>query len=332
MVLVTGATGILGRVLLLELLKKGKVVRATKRPHSNLDEVRTSFRYYTDNGEDLFRKIEWVDVDIEDLDNLREIMNGVEEVYHCLARVSFAPKDTEEMLKTNVEGTKNMLYIAEEQEVKKFLFVSSIIVFDKENDLGIIDETSEFNTREEHLGYALSKYLSEMEVWRANAEGLNTIIINPGVIIGSGNWGNSSGTLFPSLKKLPITFLGNAPYVDVRDVAQIAVELMEREIFGKQYIVVSENRKYKDIASRVRKFFGKTDPVVLPQFLLSIGYMLNLLLGWLIPSLRMLNKVNINSVTKITNFSNDKIKKELDYQFIPIDESIDFHLKNYNSL
>ena len=89
MVLVTGATGILGRVVALELLKRGKSVRATKRPSSNIDEVRKSLQYYTDQPDDFFNKIEWIDVDFEDINSLQDCLKGVTEVYHCAGKVSF---------------------------------------------------------------------------------------------------------------------------------------------------------------------------------------------------------------------------------------------------
>ena len=93
MILVTGATGILGRVIVLELLKRGKTVRAAKRKSSNLEEVKDSFRFYTENPTEFFNKIEWINVDFEDIHSLQNALNGVEEVYHCAAKVSFYPKD-----------------------------------------------------------------------------------------------------------------------------------------------------------------------------------------------------------------------------------------------
>ena len=331
MVLVTGATGILGRVLVLELLKKGKKVRAAKRKSSNIEEVKKSWLFYTADAERLFEQIEWVDVDLWDLDSLRAALDGVEEVYHASAKVSFHPKDAQEMLRTNVEGTKNMLYIAEEKQVKKFLFVSSIAVLDEVNENGIIDENSQFNSKEEHSGYAQSKYLAEMEVWRSSAEGMNTIIINPGVIIGTGNWGNSSGELFTTFEKNPFTFSGGTAYVDVRDVAKIAVELMNKNKFGERYIILSENRKYQDLSDIVRLKLGKSKTKILPKPILNFAYWLNVLLGWLIPSLKRVTKSNIEAVTSFTPISNEKIKRELNYNFIPINESIDFHLGNYKN-
>ena len=331
MVLVTGATGILGRVLVLELLKQGKSVRATKREMSNLQEVKKSWNFYTSQADEYFKKIEWVEVDFEDLDSLRIALEGIEEVYHCSAKVSFYPKDEAEMFKTNIEGTKNLLYIVEEKSVKKFLFVSSIAVFDKINEKGEIDEESGFDEKKQNSAYALSKYLSEMEVWRAYAEGMNTIIINPGVIIGSGNWGKSSGDLFPSFEKSPFSFSGGTAYVDVRDVAKIAVILMEKEKFGERYIIISENKKYKEVADKIRQFLGKNESVILPKFWLNLGYGLNLASGWLFPYLRIISKENIKMLTEFTPISNKKIIKELNFQFISVKDSLDFYLKNYKN-
>lgn len=329
MILVTGATGILGRVIVLELLKRGKTVRATKRKHSNTEEVRNSFKFYTENPDEFFNKIEWIDVDFDDLDSLKNALNGVEEVYHCAAKVSFHPKKKQEMYHTNIEGTKQLLYACENSSVKKFLFVSSIAVLDGLNENGELDETSDFNSKLEHSAYAKSKHFSEMEVWRSSAEGLNVAIINPGLIIGSGNWNESSGTLFKELGENAYTFSGGTSYVDVRDVAKIAVELMENNIFGERFILISENKKYQEIANYIKQILGKPATKIIPNSLLKLGIFLNSILGWLISPLKMANKVNVQSVTEFNTISNKKIKEKLNYQFIPVEESLAFHVENY---
>ena len=328
MTLVTGATGILGRVIVLELLKRGKTVRATKRKTSNLEEVRNSFKFYTENPDEFFNKIEWVHIDFDDIDSLKIAVNGVEEVYHCAAKVSFHPKDKKEMYHTNIDGTKNLLYACENPSVKKFCFVSSIAVLDGFNEKGMMDEDSDFNSKLEHSAYAESKHFSEMEVWRASAEGLNVVIVNPGMIIGSGNWNESSGLIYENFTK-GFTFSGGTSYVDVRDVAKISVELMEKNIFGERFILISENKRYSEMTNFVRNKLGKSTPKILSKSVLNFAKILNFCFGWFIPSLKMANKVNIESVTNLNPISNQKIMERLDYQFIPVEESLDFHLKNY---
>lgn len=329
MVFVTGATGILGRVIVLELLKKGKNVRAAKRPTSNLNEVRHSYTFYTENLDDFFNRIEWIDVDFNDIYSLQEALKDVDEVYHCAAKVSFHPHDEKEMYRTNIKGTENLLYACEGSGVKKFLHVSSIAVLDNFNEKGELDEESDFNPKLDHSAYALSKHLSEMEVWRASAEGLNVVIVNPGIIIGSGNWGNSSGDVFPTFEKNSFTFSGGSSYVDVRDVAEISIELMEKNIFGERFIVIAENRKYAELGKQIRSKLNLKEAKILSDFQLNIGVLANTLFGWLIPTLRMATRSNVKSISEMNTVSNEKIKSRLNYQFIPLSESIDFHLNNY---
>lgn len=329
MILVTGATGILGRVVVLELLKQGFSVRATKRKSSNLEDVKNSFHFYTEKAGAFFTKIEWIDVDFDDLQSVENALIGITEVYHCAAKVSFHPDDKLEMYHSNIVGTRNLLYACENSSVQKFCFVSSIAVLDGVDETGKITEDSNFNPKIHHSSYAKSKHFSEMEVWRASAEGLKTVIINPGVIIGSGNWKSSSGEIFSTFEKFPYAMSGSSNYVDVRDVAKIAVELMEKEIFGERFILISESKKLVEIADLVREKLGKSKAKVLPKSILNFGYILNILFGWLIPSLKIINKVNIEAVTSHHQTSNQKIIDQLDYQFIPVEESIDFHLNNY---
>ena len=330
MVLVTGATGILGRVIVLELLKRGKIVRAAKRRSSNLEEVRHSFQFYTENPDDYFNKIEWMNVDFEDIHSLQNALIGIDEVYHCAATVSFHPADQRKMYHTNIEGTKNLLFACEGSGVKKFCFVSSIAVLDGVNEKDETDENSDYNQKLDHSAYAVSKHFSEMEVWRAAAEGLNTVIVNPGIIIGSGNWTQSSGMLFANLAK-PYTFSGGASYVDVRDVAKVSIELMDKNIFNERFILISENKRYYEMGSYVREKLGLSGPKIIPSALLTVGRVLNFLFGWLFSHLRMVDKVNTESVTSFSTVSNNKIVNTLGFNFIPVNESIDFHLGNYKT-
>ena len=329
MVFVTGATGILGRVIVLELLKKGRNVRAAKRATSNLDEVKHSYSFYTENPDDFFNKIEWVNVDFDDIQSIQDALKGVDEVYHCAAKVGFNPDDAKEMYHTNVKGTQNLLYACENSEVKKFLHVSSVAVLDIDNENGELDEDSDFNPKDDHSAYAISKHLAEMEVWRASAEGLNVVIINPGMIIGSGNWGNSSGDIFPTFEKNSFTFSGGTSYADVRDVARISVELMEKNIFGERFVIISESKKYAEIGKQIRKSLGLKEAKILSKPYLNLGIVANTLFGWLIPPLRMATRANVEAVSAMNHISNRKIRERLQYEFIPLEETVDFHLRNY---
>ncbi len=328
MILVTGATGILGRVIVLELLRRGKTVRATKRPGSNRNDVLHSYHHYTPEAEALFKRIEWIDTDFT-YSSLNAALQGVTEIYHCAAKVSFAPKDKKELYRTNIDGTRELFFACENSSVQKFCFVSSIAVFDGVNEHGQVDETCDFNSKLDHSDYAISKHFSEMEAWRASAEGMNVVIINPGMIIGSGNWQQSSGELFATFEKNNFTFSGGSAYVDVRDVANCAIELMEQNVFGERFILVSENRRYADIGKIIRNRLGLKELSIVKASQLKIARVLNLLFGWLFPRLRLATRSNIEAVTSFAEISSEKIKSRLGYRFIPVDESLAFHLENY---
>ena len=117
-ILVTGATGLLGSHLLVHLCKSfsggntessGARIIGMKRDSSDLEKVRKVFSYYPDIDNTLFNKIEWRTGDVLNKESLKNALNGVSQVYHCAAIVSFDPKDREDLIKNNVKGTKNLI-------------------------------------------------------------------------------------------------------------------------------------------------------------------------------------------------------------------------------
>ncbi len=327
MVLITGATGILGQVLALYLVQNGKEVLAVKRPTSDLSEVKNSFKYYTENPETWFDKIQWIDVDFKDITAMEEALKNVEEVYHCAGKVSFNEKDKKEIFETNILGTKNWLYACDNSSVKKFCFVSSIAVLDGLNENGALDENSDYNPKIHHSSYAISKHFAEMEVWRASAEGLSTVIINPAVILGSGNWHKSSGEIFDIFEKTPYCTSGGTAYVDVRDVARSAIALMDYNQFGERFIIASENKTYQEVGNIIRKK-SKLPPLkmISDNLLKKLTFLSKL--SFIFPKLNFFRKSNIQMLTSNQPISNEKIKNTLSIDFISVEDSLNFHLNN----
>jgi len=329
MIFVTGATGLLGRVIVLELLKKGKKVRASKRASSNLDEVKKSFKFYTEYPAFFFKKIEWVEVDFDDEKSIEIALRDVGEVYHCAGKISFDSKDDEEVYHAGVTATKNLLSACKASSVYKFLYVSSAAVMDLTNQYGMLTEQSLFDHQKDHSAYVISKYMCEQLVKSADSLRFRTVIVSPGMILGSGNWKQSSGELLQIFIDTPFTFSGGTSCVDVRDVAKISLLLMEQNVFGERFIISSENKKYTQIAHEIREKIGKKNSIVLTKKHLKCLIFLNILFGWLIAKLRLLTKANIDFVSSFPKASNKRIKEKLDYNFIPVAESIDFHIGNY---
>ena len=180
MVFVTGATGLLGSHLILELLRRGDRVRALARPGSDLGKVQELFRWYGPEAASKWDRIEWVSGDILDIPALETALDGIREVYHCGAMISFDPADEEALLRVNWEGTRNLVDLCLALEVPVFCHVSSIATL---GGLGEVRTESDTSEPGSSSGYAISKYLAETEVWRGGLEGLSTVIVNPGVIL-----------------------------------------------------------------------------------------------------------------------------------------------------
>ena len=159
MILVTGASGIVGHFLVKDLVSAGHKIRAIKRADSNIDSLAP-----------WSNSIEWVEADLLDLSALEKAFVGVERIVHCAAVVSFHREDKAEMMNINVTGTANMVNLAIENKVKKFLHVSSVAALGRKPSINIIDETIKWEESENNSNYAKSKYLGELEVWRAQEE------------------------------------------------------------------------------------------------------------------------------------------------------------------
>jgi dihydroflavonol-4-reductase len=189
MILVTGATGFLGSELISQLLLRGEKIRAIKRATSRIPPILAEQK-----------NIEWFNADILDYFALLEAMDGISHVYHCAALISFNPKDKKEMLKVNVEGTSNLLNICIEKNIQRFLHVSSIAALGESKKGNLITEKNHWEFGSGQSAYSISKYKSEMEVFRAAAEGLKAVIVNPSIIIGKNAGKEGSGQLFESIR------------------------------------------------------------------------------------------------------------------------------------
>ena len=185
-VLVTGGAGFVGAYVVRDLIRHGYVVKALRR--------KAVIPFYIDA--DILRQVNWIDCDILDIFALEEAMKNTDAVIHTAAKVSFHEKDRHELFATNVEGTANVVNMALEHNVKRFIHVSSVASLGKRNNGSVVNEDSKWQENKLNTNYAVSKYYGEMEVWRGIAEGLNAVIVNPSTILGYGDWNSSSNALF----------------------------------------------------------------------------------------------------------------------------------------
>ncbi len=247
MIFVTGATGLLGSHLIKALLQKQQPVKAL-------------YRSAIPNFENA-EKVNWVKGDILDVPSLEEALQNVQYVYHCAAIVSFHPDKAEELYKTNVEGTANVVNACLRAGVKKLLHVSSVAALGRPKKGELINEETQWTEESNKSTYGKTKHLAEMEVWRGIGEGLTAVIINPSIILGDGNWNEGSSQIFKTVyNEFPWYTDGVTGFTDVHDVVKAMLLLMNSDIIAERFILNAANIRYKDVFDMIADNFGKKKP------------------------------------------------------------------------
>jgi nucleoside-diphosphate-sugar epimerase len=312
MVLVTGATGFLGSELIQQLTAQKIKVRGLKRAGSKIPEMLLNNPYLT-----------WHMADINEPETLAEAFEGITQVYHCAAFVSFDPKDKKKLLKVNIEGTANVVNLCIDQQIR-LLHVSSIAALGNAKNGSLITETDFWEYDSNVHAYAISKYEGEMEVWRGLAEGLNAIIVNPAVIIGKGAGFKGSGAIFKLVKEgLKFYSNGATGIVEVTDVAKCMILLMQSEISAERFTLSAENLHYKDFFAEIAKGFGvKAPSTEAKPWMLSIAWRAAKVISFFTGKAAALTKDAARSSFNLSYYSNEKIKKTIPIQFKPLTQSI----------
>ncbi|MTE26309.1 NAD-dependent epimerase/dehydratase family protein [Winogradskyella ouciana] len=327
MILVTGGTGLVGSHLLFKLVSSGESVRAIYRREKTLKRVKHVFSYFSDDHESLFNTIDWVETDINDIPRLQKAFINITHVYHCAAFVSFEPDKYHQLRKINIEGTANIVNLSISNSVKKLCYVSSIAAIGHHEDSEkLINEKTEWNPEDDNSVYAITKYGAELEVWRGTQEGLDAVIVNPGIILGAGYWkGGSSGNLFRRIHNGMRYYTGGiVGYVDVFDVVNAMIKLMKSDIKNENFILVSENLSFKSFQYNVAETLNVDPPKKEAKaLLLNLAWRLDWLKHILFGTRRSLSKQAAKSAMSITKYDNSKLKNTLGFDFKPIDKSIE---------
>jgi len=331
MILVTGGTGLVGSHLLVELSKQKQAIRAIYRRAHKIDLVKDVFGYLTDSPRQLFERIEWIEADLNDIPKLQTAFEGVTHVYHCAAMVSFEPDKYKQLRKINIEGTANIVNLSIRAGVKKLCYVSSIaaIGWEAKPDT-LITERTAWNPEEDNNVYAITKYGAEMEVWRGSQEGIDVVVVNPGIIIGGGFWrGGSSGSLFYRMHKgMKYYTNGVTGYVGINDVVKSMLLLMNSSIVNQGYILVSDNLSFQEFQNLVCDALEVNKPTKEAKtWLLELGWRMDWLSHKLFGKRRQLSKQLAKSSRSVTRYDASKIKETLNFEFEPLETAINFTAK-----
>lgn len=270
-IFITGATGLLGSHLAAVLLAKGHSIRLSKRANSDTSAISKLAEIYSLSSRHL-NEIEWVDCDLRRIHQVEKALEDVHVIFHCGAMVSFWRRQHEEMYDVNVNGTANLINAALDAGVEYFGHVSSIAALGRAESGAGISEDNQWTESKYNTAYAKTKYLSELEVWRGMAEGLNAGIINPGVILGEGNWDTGSLKIVKSAARgFPFYPAGKNGYVDVQDCVKALLLLWEQIVSGERFILVEGSYNLRDVLSKLAIEFGKKGPYIKVPSWLSVA-------------------------------------------------------------
>ena len=309
MILVTGASGLVGSILVKELVKQGEHVKAL---------YRNAIPFQLEG-------VDWVKGDILDIISLEQAFEDVTKVYHCAAIVSFNPKRKKSLYQTNVEGTTNVVNVCLSSKIEKLLFVSSVAALGKSKESNKINERTNWSEDTSESEYGKTKFLAEMEVWRGIGEGLKAVIVNPVIILGAGDWENGSSKIFKTAyDEFPWYTNGVGGFVDVLDVVDVMIKLMNGTINEQRFILCAANVSYKEIFDEIALSFNKKLPTKkVTPFLASIVWRLEAVKGMITGKDPLLTKETAKTAQETVDFDNSKINTYLlNFEYRPIKESI----------
>ncbi len=238
-VLVTGATGFLGRRLLARLDGDHDLVALVRRP--------------VELG------VETAAGDVLDKDALVQAMDGCDVVVHAAGRVSHEPADAQEMWKVHVLGTENVLAACRLAGVKRLVHISSsgTVACSEDADFVATEDSPVPLTLIGSWPYYRSKLFSEQAVLAA--EDLEVISINPSLLLGPGDeTGGATQTVRYFLEdKLTAIPSGGLSFVDVRDVAEAVAAAVEGDMRGRRYLLGAANMTFEAFYSRLARISNK---------------------------------------------------------------------------
>lgn len=331
MILVTGGTGFVGAHLLYFLLQKKEKVRAIYRSAEKIENVKEVFTFYTNNAKSLLDSVEWFKADITEIPSMTLAFEGIERVYHCAAIVSFNSKDFYKMQQANIEGTTIIANLSIAQKIKKICYVSSIAAVGNAIKNKPITENNEWNKDNDNSAYSITKFGAEMEIWRATQEGVPAVIVNPGVILGSGYWHTGSGKLFSKIYNgFNFYTKGRTGFVGVQDVVKVMIHLMDSTIKNERFILVSENKSFKEILDAIADVLQKKQPsVFIKKWQSALLWRVSEFISFFTRKSPFLNKYAAKSAHNISSYSAKKIENKINFKFTPINDVIEATGNNF---
>lgn len=325
-VAVTGATGMVGSHLVAEMVRAGYkditlIVRNTGRL-TNMYDTFDRMGVALPHG-----VITVVEADLCDHTSLTAKVPGIDTVFNCAAKIMSGRMTSAALVGNNVGIARSVVDWSLATGISKIIHVSSISALEAPADGCTVDENSNAVNPDRFPAYGKSKFYSEQEIWRAADNGIETIVVMPGVILGEGNPGdNNSAAMTPLISSgLPFYTKGLMSYVDVRDVALAMVMLDAAEgATGQRFILSADNISYKKLISLSARTAHRPQPfIAVGKGAVSAAYgAMRCAVKLGIAKDNGVTKENLGSILKTIRYDGSKIERMYGFRYTPLEETI----------
>ncbi|HTH55107.1 MAG TPA: NAD-dependent epimerase/dehydratase family protein [Cyclobacteriaceae bacterium] len=315
MIAVTGGNGLLGNFILKKFADEKTAIVGIKREHSDLSFV-----------DETVKSLEWRNANLNDSHSLMEAFKGVDQVIHAAALVSFDPRAKKEIYNTNVEGTRNVVNACLSLGIKRMILISSVAAIGRKKGQAHIDEEAQWTDNELNSDYANSKYLSELEAFRGQEEGMSVSVVNPSIILAPANTNKSSAKIFDYVLKSRRFYVdGDINFVDARDVADLVFKLHQAKISGEKFIASAGQVTLKTLLDQIALRLGKRPPSIkIGAGVLQIAALLEEIRCRITGSEAMISRQSVQMPKEKFVYQNQKSINRLKMEYRPLAETLDW--------
>jgi len=317
-ILVTGATGHIGNILVNQLagLYPQETIRLFLQPQERLHMF---------DG----LKLEIFFGDIRREADVRRSVNGARLVFHLAGLIDTAPRHPELLHQVNALGTRLIVEACLDHHVERLIYVSSVHALPDLPDNQLITEVCDFPVPNLLGPYAQSKSAATAAVYDGIARGLDAVIVFPSGVIGPFDYQKSQmGYLFRYLStqgwlKVVMSFNGAYNFVDVRDVVSGILAAAQKGRSGEGYILSGHQVTLRDIINLEREALGQKKPLIFfaPTWVIRAGAWLATVFSRLLRIKPIFTPYSVSVLQSNCNISHAKATAELGFQPRPLLET-----------
>ena len=313
-VFLTGSTGFVGSHVAWAYAAAGAELRLLTRKTSRLAAI-----------EGIAADV--VTGDLRQPEGLRTAVRGCDALVHVAADYRLWVRDPQEMYAANVDGTRELLWLAREEGVAKVVYTSSVATMGFQVDGTIVDETTPVSLEDMIGPYKRSKFMAEQEAIAAARAGQHVMILNPTTPIGAGDAKPTpTGRIVVDFlnRKFPAYVDTGLNLVDVSEIARMNVVALERGTPGERYILGGENLTLKQILDRMSAITGLPSPTMkVPHAVaLAFAFFDETITGKLLGREPRATVEEVRLARKQMFASSAKAERELGFRVLPVYQAL----------